>query len=367
MAVVTNAPAEKVSPSVFSQITAMEHEQVTYCYDKPTGLRSIIAIHNTILGPALGGTRFWNYAKDEEALTDALRLSRGMTYKAAITGLHLGGGKAVIIGDSRKDKSEALFRRYGKFVNTLNGKYITAEDVGTSSRDMEWIGRETKFVTGLPEYLGGGGDPSPFTAYGVYMGMKASVKEVYGDDSLKGKKVVVQGVGHVGEHLVSHLVKEGAEVFISDIYEDRVAVVAKEYKVKPVGADEVYDLDVDIYAPCALGATVNDDTIEKFKCHIICGAANNQLKDETVHAQMLIDRGILYAPDYVINAGGLINVAAEWETYNRDRVQSDCQLIYDRTRQIFKYAKEKSIPTYQAANEMAEERLNSIAALNSRK
>jgi len=212
MTLVTNAPGEKVSSSVFSQITGMEHEQVMFCYDKSTGLKSIIAVHNTILGPALGGTRFWNYAKEEDALIDALRLSRGMTYKAAITGLHLGGGKAVIIGDSRKDKSESLFRRYGKFVNSLNGKYITAEDVGTSSHDMEWVSRETKFVTGLPEYLGGGGDPSPFTALGVYMGMKASAKEVYGNDSLNGKKIIVQGVGHVGEHLVAYLVKEGAIV-----------------------------------------------------------------------------------------------------------------------------------------------------------
>jgi leucine dehydrogenase len=365
MTVVTSAPTEKISSPVFNYMSSMEHEQVMFCYDPATGLKSIIAIHNTVLGPALGGTRFWNYSRDDDALIDALRLSRGMTYKAAISGLHLGGGKAVIIGDSRRDKSEVLFRRYGKFVNTLNGKYITAEDVGTSSRDMEWIARETKFVTGLPEYLGGGGDPSPFTAYGVYMGMKTSAKEVYGNDSLKGKKIAVQGVGHVGEHLVSLLVKENAEVFITDIYEDRVAVVAKKYNVKIVASGDVYDLDVDIYAPCALGATVNDDTMEKFKCHIICGAANNQLKDESSHGQMLVDRGILYAPDYVINAGGLINVAAEWESYNRERVQADCEKIYDRTSEIFKYAKERNIPTYKAANEMAEERLRNIATLNS--
>jgi leucine dehydrogenase len=367
MSLVTNAPAEKVSPSVFNLVTAMDHEQVMFCFDKATGLKSIIAVHNTILGPALGGTRFWNYAEEEDALIDALRLSRGMTYKAAITGLNLGGGKAVIIGDSRKDKSEALFRRYGKFVNSLNGKYITAEDVGTSSQDMEWIARETKFVTGLPEYLGGGGDPSPFTAFGVYMGMKASAKEVYGHDSLQGKKVIVQGVGHVGEHLVSHLVKEGAIVTITDIYEDRVAEVSKKYKVNTMKVEEEYEADVDIYAPCALGATINDDTIDHFKCHIIAGAANNQLKDEKIHGQMLLERGILYAPDYLINAGGLVNVAAEWETYNRDRVQAECERIYDRTLSIFKYAKQKNIPTYRAANEMAEERLKSIAALNSRK
>ncbi|MEO5674541.1 MAG: Glu/Leu/Phe/Val dehydrogenase [Chitinophagales bacterium] len=367
MPVATTAPTEKVSLPVFSHLTSMDHEQVMFCYDKVTGLKAIIAIHNTILGPALGGTRFWNYARDEDAFIDALRLSRGMTYKAAISGLHLGGGKGVIIGNSRTDKSEALFRRYGKFVNSLNGKYITAEDVGTSSRDMEWVSRETEFVTGLPEYLGGGGDPSPFTAYGVYMGMKASAKEVYGNDSLNAKRIIVQGVGHVGEHLVSLLVKEGAEVFISDIYDDRVAAVAKQYNVKTVGAEDVYDLDADIYAPCALGATMNDVTIDKLKCHIIAGAANNQLKDEEIHGQMLLDRGILYAPDYVINAGGLINVAAEWETYNRDRVQAQCDLIYERTEQIFKYSKANNVPTYKAANDLAEERLKDIAALNSKR
>lgn len=365
MPVVTTAPTEKVSNSIFGQITAMDHEQVMFCNDEATGLKAIIAVHNTILGPALGGTRFWNYAKEEDAVTDALRLSRGMTYKAAISGLHLGGGKAVLIGDSRTEKTEELFRRYGKFVNTLNGRYITAEDVGTSSRDMEWISRETKFVTGLPEYLGGGGDPSPFTAYGVYMGMKASAREVYGNDSLTGKRVMVQGVGHVGEHLVEHLVKEGAVVYINDIYDDRIAAIAGRFKVTAVNADEVYDLDCDIYAPCALGATVNDDTIDKFKCHIISGAANNQLKDENIHGQMLLDRGILYAPDYLINAGGLINVAAEWETYNRDRVNAQCELIYDRTTEIYSYAKEKNIPTYKAANQIAEERLKNIAVLNS--
>jgi leucine dehydrogenase len=367
MTVVSNAPPDVASASVFSQITQMKHEQVMFCYDPEIGLKAIIAVHNTILGPALGGTRFWNYAKDEEALTDALRLSRGMTYKAAITGLHLGGGKAVIIGDSRKEKTEALFRRYGKFVNSLNGKYITAEDVGTSSQDMEWIARETKFVTGLPEYLGGGGDPSPFTAFGVYMGMKAAAKEAYGNDSLKGKKVIVQGVGHVGEYLVEHLVKEGAVVSITDIYEDRIAAVTKKHKVAAIQPEEVYQFDADIYAPCALGATINNDTIDHLKCHIIAGAANNQLKEESIHGQLLLEKGILYAPDYLINAGGLVNVGAEWETYNRTRVQAECERIYDRTLQIFKYAKQKNIPTYKAANEIAEERLRSIGTLNARK
>jgi leucine dehydrogenase len=368
MTVATKAPVETGAPfSVFGQIAPMDHEQVAFFYDKATGLKSIVAIHNTILGPALGGTRFWNYANDQDALKDALRLSRGMTYKAAITGLNLGGGKAVIIGDSRKDKSEALFRRYGKFVDGLNGKYITAEDVGTSAQDMEWIARETKYVTGKPEYMGGSGDPSPFTALGVYMGIKAAAKKVFGNDSLKGRKVMVQGVGHVGEYLVGFLEKEGAIIFISDIYEDRLAAISKKHKVDIVKPEEEYEQPVDIYAPCALGATVNDDTIEKFKCSIIAGAANNQLADEKIHGQMLIDKGILYAPDFVINAGGLINVGMELETYSRDRVESETEKIYQRTLDIFKYAEERQMPTYQAANQIAEERLRSIALLNSKR
>ncbi|MBA3649668.1 MAG: Glu/Leu/Phe/Val dehydrogenase [Chitinophagales bacterium] len=367
MSVLTPAPADINNASVFEQLAPMEHEQVVFCYDKATGLKSIIAIHNTILGPSLGGTRFWNYSNDHAALKDALRLSRGMTYKAAITGLHLGGGKAVIIGDPRKDKTETLLRRYGKFVESLNGKYITAEDVGTSSSDMEYIARETSFVTGLPEYMGGGGDPSPFTAYGVYLGMKASAKEVYGNDSLQGKKVVVQGVGHVGEHLVALLEKEGSIIYITDIFEDRLAAISNAHRVTVVPPEEVYNVDADIYAPCALGATINDDTIGRLKCSIIAGAANNQLASEEVHGQMLLDKGILFAPDFLINAGGLVNVGMELETYNENRVKAECERIYNRTLTVFKIAKEKNLPTYKAANEMAEERLRNIAVLNSRK
>lgn len=368
MAAVTNTTIEVSNPfSVFDKMATMDHEQVVFCHDKSSGLRSIIAVHNTVLGPALGGTRFWNYANDLDAITDALRLSRGMTYKAAITGLHLGGGKAVIIGDSRKEKSEALFRRYGKFVQGLGGKYITAEDVGTSKEDMEWIARETKYVTGLPEYLGGSGDPSPFTALGVYMGMKAAAKKVYGNDLLHGKKVIVQGIGHVGEHLVNHLEQEGAVISVTDIYADRLATISKKHKVTVVKPEDVYELDVDIYAPCALGATVNDDTIHKLKCSIIAGGANNQLAVEEIHGQVLIDRGILYAPDFVINAGGLINVGMELETYNRERVKTETEKIYQRTLDIFNYAQNKKIPTYKAANEIAEERINSIAHLNARR
>ncbi|MCS6917784.1 MAG: Glu/Leu/Phe/Val dehydrogenase [Chitinophagales bacterium] len=367
MTVASTPELDKNATTVFGQISSMDHEQVMFCFDQQTGLKAIIAIHNTVLGPALGGTRFWNYAHEGEALRDALRLSRGMTYKASITGLHLGGGKAVIIGDSRKDKSEALFRRYGQFVNSLNGRYITAEDVGTTSADMEWVGRESKFVTGLPEYLGGGGDPSPFTAYGVYLGMKAAAHEAYGSDSLSGKKVMVQGVGHVGEYLVEHLHKEGAVIYIADIYEDRLQAVASRFKVFTVGADEVFSVPVNIYAPCALGGTLNEETIPKLQCDIVAGAANNQLEDETEHGQMLSDSGILYAPDYVINAGGLINVASEWEGYSRERSLAQCERIYDRTLEIFRMAKSKNIPTSLAAYHIADERIRKIAAIHARR
>ena len=344
--------------SVFALMTAMQHEQVIFCHDHATGLKAIIAIHNTNLGPSLGGTRMWMYKNESDALTDVLRLSRGMTYKAAISGLNLGGGKAVIIGDSKKDKSEALFRRFGKFVNSLNGKYITAEDVGTSTKDMEYVSRETKFVTGLPEGMGGGGDPSPVTAYGVYMGMKASAKEMWGNDDLKGKKVLVQGVGHVGEHLVAHLTKEGAKVYITDINQEALNKVATTHGAEIVAPDNIYSLDIDIYAPCALGATLNTENISKLKCSIIAGAANNQLADENIHGKMLMDKGIIYAPDFLINAGGLINVYSELKGYDRAKALQQTEHIYKVTLDILKKSKAEHIPTHVAAKELAEKRIH---------
>lgn len=260
---------------VISQMTTTDHEQLVFCQDNATGLKAIIGIHNTTLGPALGGTRMWMYNNEAEAINDVLRLSRGMTYKNSLAGLNLGGGKAVIIGDSRTQKNEAFFRRFGKFVNSLGGKYITAEDVGISPQDMTWVNMETNHVAGLP---GKSGDPSPVTAYGVYVGMKAAAKAQYGSDSLSGKKVAVQGVGHVGQYLVEHLTKEGAEVYISDIHEATLKNVADKFGTKVVGLNDIYDLDMDIYAPCALGATINDETLSRLKCSIIAGAANNQLK-----------------------------------------------------------------------------------------
>lgn len=345
----------------------MGHEQLVFCHDPHSGLNAIIAIHNTTLGPALGGTRLWNYNSHEEAIVDALRLSRGMTYKAAISGLNLGGGKAVIIGDASKIKTEALWRRYGKFVNSLNGKYITAEDVNTSARDMEFIAQETEFVTGVPEYMGGSGDPSPFTAYGVFMGMKAAAKKAWGNDSLSGKKILVQGVGHVGQYLTGHLIEDGAKVYITDINQDKVKqTVEKFHTVEVVEGSKIFDLDIDIYAPCALGATVNTESIGKMKCPIIAGAANNQLADENVHGPMLIEKGILYVPDFLINAGGLINVSAELEGYNRERVMGNVEKIYHRTLEIFDLSEQEKIHTQQAAMRIAEKRLQDIANVKAR-
>lgn len=348
------------SSSVFSQLSTFGHQKVVFCSDPETGLKAIIAVHDTTLGPALGGTRMWSYRSEEEALRDVLRLSRGMTYKASITGLNLGGGKAVIIGDSRLDKSEALMRRYGRFIKNLNGAFITAEDVGTSPKDMEYIRMETEHVTGVPESLGGSGDPSPVTAKGVYMGIKACVKEVYGTDSLAGRTIAVQGIGNVGENLVRLLREENAKVYISDINEERLASVAKKYGAEAVANNSIYDLDVDIYAPCALGATVNSETIEKLKCAIIAGAANNQLADESIHGRLLLEKGIVYAPDYLINAGGLINCYSEIAGFSKKRTMQLAENIYEATRNVLKKSKADNIPTHEAANKIAEKRIEDI-------
>jgi leucine dehydrogenase len=357
------AAVNATAASITGRMSQFDHEQVVFCQDKSTGLRAIIAVHNTVLGPAVGGTRMWQYVSEEEAITDVLRLSRGMTYKSALAGLNIGGGKAVIIGDSRKDKTEPLMRRFGKFVDSLGGKYITAEDVGISTRDMEMVKMETDHVVGLPDYHGGGGDPSPVTAYGVYMGMKASVKELTGSESLAGKKVLVQGVGHVGAYLVDHLVKENAEVIITDIFEDRLQEVVKKHGVKVVAPQEVYATPMDIYSPCALGATVNDESLAQLGCSIICGAANNQLANEVVHGEAVLNKGILYAPDYLVNAGGIINCYWEIIGYNRQAALTQAEAIYQTTLNIYKKSKLESIPTYLAANKMAEERIAAIGKI----
>lgn len=346
---------------LFSDLTNMEHEQIVFCSKPEVGLRAIIAIHDTTLGPALGGTRMWNYSSEKEAIRDVLRLSRGMTYKSAISGLNLGGGKAVIIGDSHKDKSEPLFRAFGRFVDGLSGRYITAEDVGINEQDMEWIFSETKYVTGIPKSLGGSGNPSPVTAFGVYMGMKASAKRAYGSDSLKGKRIGIQGAGAVASHLADYVTKEGADVFITDIFEEKANKVAQKTGATIVAPDDIYTLNLDIFSPCALGGVINDDTINALNCDIIAGGANNILDDEKKHGEQLIQKGILYAPDYVINAGGIINVASELEGYNEKLSMEKASRIYDTVLRIFDYADEHNLPTITASNILAEQRIKAVA------
>ena len=348
---------------VFESMESRGHEQVVFSSDPITGLKAIIAIHDTTLGPALGGCRMWNYKKESDALKDVLRLSKGMTYKAAVAGLDLGGGKSVIIGDSKTMKNEYLFRSFGRFVQGLGGRYITAEDVGTSVSDMEWVRIETEYVTGISRALGGGGDPSPVTALGTFTGMKACVKKVFGSDSLKERKIAIQGVGHVGTYLVELLHKEGAKLYISDIDEDKLKSVAKKYACKVVNNDKIYELEVDIFAPCAMGGIINDKTIPKLKCAIIAGAANNQLEKEKKHGKDLLDKGILYAPDYVINAGGLINVYNELQGYNREKALAQAEDIYQILTEVLNFAEREGVPTPIASNRYAEERIKGIRSL----
>lgn len=344
----------------FEIMDAKGHEQIIFCRNEAIGLKSIIAIHDTTLGPALGGCRMWPYKSEEEALNDVARLSKGMTYKAAVAGLNLGGGKAVIIGDPKTDKSEALFRAFGRFVDSLGGRYITAEDVGTSVSDMEWVRMETRFVTGLSRALGGAGDPSPFTALGVYSGIKACAGEVFGSEDLRGRKIVVQGLGHVGYHLCKHLQREEALLYVTDIDESKIEKVVQDFKAEVIPLDKLFDQEMDIFAPCALGAILNDDTIPKLKAKIVAGAANNQLESGDRHGQMIFERGILYAPDYVINAGGLINVANELRQYNMKKAISEVKHIKEILQNIIQVSKEEKIPTNVASNRIAERRLSEI-------
>jgi leucine dehydrogenase len=347
---------------VFEHINGDGYEQVVYCTDDQSGLRSIIAIHSTALGPALGGTRFYPYATEEDALVDVLRLAKGMTYKAAAAGLDLGGGKAVIIGDPRRIKTEELLRAYGRFVETLGGRYITAEDVGTALDDMDTVRRESRWVTGCSHTYGGSGDPSPVTAYGVLQGQKACALEAFGSAELKGRTVALQGVGKVGNALCKHLVEEGAHVTIADVDVDNLGKAVAAYGVETAPLEEVHKLEVDIFAPCALGAIVNDDTISEFKCKIIAGAANNQLATEA-HGDKLRDLGIVYAPDFVINSGGLINVEDELRGYDRERALKKVEGIYRALQLIFAMSSERGISTSRAALEHAQERIRKISRI----
>jgi leucine dehydrogenase len=344
---------------LFSLIGEHDHEQVVFCYEPSCGYKGIIAIHDTTLGPALGGTRYWNYDSDQEAFVDALRLSRGMTYKAAVAGLNLGGGKSVIIGDPKSPNREQIFRAHGRFVETLKGRYITAEDVGTSVADMDYVHMETEHVTGRGDTSG---DPSPVTAFGVYHGIKAAAQSRYGSDSLNGKTVAVQGVGHVGTYLCQYLAEEGAKLIVTDIDQERVQDVVKRFGARAVGLNEIYGVQADVYAPSALGATVNDETIPQLKVDIVAGAANNVLK-ESRHGDMLHEKGILYAPDYVINAGGLINVYGELQGWTAERAMRKASEIYGTLLQIFQIAGDESIPTYLAADRLAERRIAAIGKI----
>lgn len=357
----TATTVETASKGVIGRMEEFNHEQLLFCNDQATGLRAIIAIHDTTLGPALGGTRMWPYATEQDALNDVLRLSRGMTYKSALAGLDLGGGKAVIIGDARTQKTEAMFRRFGRFVESLNGRYITAEDVGMSVTEMVNIRKETSNVVGLPIEMGGSGDPSPVTAYGVFCGMKAAAKTAFGTDLLAGRKVAIQGAGNVGRSLAEYLLKEDAIVYLTDIHADKLAAAkAADPKVNIVAPDDVLALDVDIYSPCALGATVNDESLKILKCSIIAGSANNQLADENLHGKALMEKGILYAPDFLINAGGIINCAWERRGYDHTAAMRQTEDIYHTALDIFKRSRTEHIPTYLAANQAAEQRVRNI-------
>ncbi|WP_299794222.1 Glu/Leu/Phe/Val dehydrogenase [uncultured Shewanella sp.] len=334
--------------AVFNHISFDEHEQVVFCQDKESGLKAIVAIHNTKLGPAVGGCRMWNYESDDEALNDVLRLSRGMTYKNALAGLEMGGGKSVIIADPDTENREALFRAFGRCIHSLGGKYYSAEDVGVSTADIMIAHEETPYMAGLE---GKSGDPSPFTALGTYLGIKAAVKHQRGLDSLKGLKISVQGVGHVGYYLCRHLHEEGAELIVTDIHQSSLDKVATEFGATIVEPQDIYKQDVDIYAPCALGATINDVTIPQLKATIVAGCANNQLA-ELRHGEKLKELGILYAPDYVINAGGIINVSFE-KDYDVTSATKKVEEIYGTLMRIFAQADEQGRTTASVADEMA--------------
>ena len=347
---------------IFEQLGTYGHEQVVFCHNPDVGLKAIIAIHNTVLGPALGGTRMWPYASEQEALNDVLRLSRGMTYKNAVAGLNLGGGKAVIIGDPSKDKSEALFRAFGQFVDSQGGRYITAEDVGIDVSDMEYVYRETQFVTGVHQVHGGSGDPSPFTAYGTLQGLMATLNRKFGDEEVGKYSYAVQGLGHVGMEFVKLLKERGAKIYVTDINQARVDQAVNEHGAEAVGLDEIYDVDVDVYSPCALGGTVNEKTLPRLKAKVICGAANNQLATNAIGDEVT-RRGILYAPDYAVNAGGVMNISLEIDGYNRERAMRMMRTIYHNLGRIFEIADRDGIPTYQAADRLAEERIETIGKL----
>jgi leucine dehydrogenase len=346
---------------IFDKMAQHRHEQVAFCYDKVSELKSIIAIHNTTLGPALGGTRMWPYESEEAMLDDVLRLSRGMTYKSGAAGCNFGGGKAVIWGDPATDKNELLFRAHGTFIQSFDGRFITGTDVGTVADDFVWSRTVTPYLVALPEEQGGSGDSSLTTAFGVWHGIRACAEEVFGKPSLKGLKVALQGVGKVGYRLAGYLLEEGAEVTVTDVSEANIAKTTATHKVKVVTPEAIFDQSVDVFSPNALGAVLNDDTLPRLKAKIVAGAANNQTAEDR-HADELHRRGILYAPDYVINAGGLIQVSEEFPVFNRERAMKRAAAIYDTLKRIFAISRRDGIPAYQAADVMVEERLTEVAS-----
>ncbi len=344
--------------SVFSSPSFDHHELVTFTEDTASGLKAIIAVHNSNLGPAVGGCRMYPYANDADALEDVLRLSRGMTYKSALAGLPLGGGKAVIIGDHRKHKSKALLEAMGDFINAQGGKYVTAEDSGTCVDDMKVIGSRTEFVSGVDESQSFGGDPSPFTAYGIYCGMKAALAHKLGSDKLDGIKVAVQGAGAVGRYLSELLIKEGALVFVADINQDNLDR-AVELGATQVSVDDIIGLDVDVFAPCAMGAVLNDESIATLKASVVAGGANNQLANVS-HGEMLRARGILYAPDFVINAGGIIEIHHQISG-TPELSNAHVERIGETLREIFKLSDEQSVSTVAVAEQLAEAKFQKVA------
>ncbi|HEY8491187.1 MAG TPA: amino acid dehydrogenase [Dehalococcoidia bacterium] len=348
---------------IFAAMAGDGYEQLAFCHDRATGLRAIVCIHDTTLGPALGGTRMLPYASEEEAVRDVLRLARAMTYKNAAAGLDHGGGKAVIIGDPKQDKSEALFRAYGRFVQGLGGRYVTTTDVGTTMTDMDLVLRETAFVTGYSQANGGSGDTSILTSVTVHLGMKAAAREAFGSDDLAGRHVAVQGAGKVGYHLMERLKADGCRITVTDVDPAAVERAVRDFGAEAVPPDRIFDVEADIFSPNALGAVLNDDTIPRLRCRVVCGGANNQLAEEH-HAAILQDRGILYAPDFIVNCGGVINVADELRGYNRERAEHKAREVYETTLRVFAIAKRDGITTAAAADRLAEERIRRLAEVH---
>lgn len=348
--------------SLLAMAENLQHEQILYFNDEETGLKGFIGIHNTVLGPSLGGCRIWNYTDIDAALLDVIRLSRGMTFKSSISGINLGGGKSVIINNNPVQRTEKFWRKFAEYVESLGGKYIAAEDVGTSTKEVSYMMGVTKHVSGKPVEQGGAGDPSPFTAHGVYLGIKAAAKKAYGSENLSGKKVVVQGVGHVGYFLSEMLAKEGAKVFVADLNANLVKRAVENINATEIGINEIYSFEGDIYAPCALGATLNENTIPQLKYAVVAGSANNQLANEKSDGDSLFKKGIVYAPDFLINAGGVINCYQEIIGYDSNKAMEKVNAIYDQTLNIFKLSDQEQISTHNAAERIALKRIEDTKA-----